>query len=208
MWRPWIGDYGGGITGKLQWQGNDSIPILGKALGKLSLDFEFYNWERKILGGVLNACGTQPPALELNGKDINETVISGSSENLQTTYTLTNKGNQDMPWTISKPFFSPVSVEPSQGSLNPGESTQVTVTVHSPGVLNRGTYTYRLEFNNEFQGAIGQSGLGSEDRNVRVTVVTADFPAPTLTTASRYTETTARLQWTYPADSQYPPGRL
>ncbi len=197
-WGLW-----GGITGKLQWKGNESIPILGKALEKLDLTFEFYNWERKILGGVLNACGSEPPALFLNGNDINEYVVSGAGGNLQTTYTLTNKGNQDMPWSIEKPAWSPVSLSSSEGTLNPGASTQVTVTVNSPGGLSVGTHTYRLEFNNEFQGAIGQSGLGSEDRNVRITVVTADFPAPTLTTASRYTETTAKFEWTYPADSYY-----
>ncbi|MCF8084643.1 MAG: SUMF1/EgtB/PvdO family nonheme iron enzyme [Deltaproteobacteria bacterium] len=166
-WGLW-----GGITGKLQWKGNDSIPILGKALGKLDLSFEFYNWDRKILGGVLNACGAEPPALFLSGNDINVTVVSGAGGNLQTIYTLTNKGDQDMPWSISKPAFSPVSVSPSEdGILSPGASTQLTVTVNSPGGLDLGSHTYRLEFNNDFQGAIGQSGLGSEDRNVRVTVV-------------------------------------
>ena len=172
-WGLW-----GGITGKLEWKGNDGIPILGKALKKLDLSFEFYNWDRKFYGGVLNACGAEPPALELTGNDIDETVISGSGGNLQTTYTLTNKGNQDMPWSIEKPPFSPVSVTPSTGSLVPGGSTHVTVTVNSPGALDPGTHTYCLNFNNDFEGAIGQSGLGSQDRNVRVTVVTPDFPAP------------------------------
>ena len=176
---------------------------MGKALGTLNLSFEFYNWDRKLLGGVLNACGAEPPVLDLDGEDIAESVTSGGSGNLQTTYTLTNKGNQNMPWSIDKPAFSPVSVAPSQGSLGPGVSTRVAVTVNSPGALGLGTHTYRLDFKNEFEGAIGQSGLGSTDRNVRVDVVPENFPAPVLTTAVRYTETTARLQWTYPAASRH-----
>ena len=197
-WGLW-----GGITGKLQWKGEKSTPILGKALGEMDLTYEFYNWDRKILGGVLNGCGDAPPALGLTGKDISKNVILGSGGNLQTTYTLGNLGNQDMPWSISKPAFSPVSVTPLKGTLSPGATKQVTVTVNSPGALNLGSHTYRLVFNNEFEGPIGQSGLGSQDRNVRVTVLPEALPAPTLTVASRYTETTAMFEWTFPAASQH-----
>ena len=195
-WGLW-----GGISADFQWRGNDSIPILGSALGELNLSFQFFDWNRKVLGGVLNGCDSEPPALALDGEDIDQSIVLGSSENLQTTYTLSNIGNQAMPWSIDKPAFSPVSVEPAEGNLDPGASTQVAVTVNSPGALDPGTYTYRLDFNNDFEGSIGQSGLGSVDRNVRVEVLPEGFPAPTLGTAQRYTDTTAKLEWTYPEDS-------
>ncbi|MFP4429091.1 MAG: SUMF1/EgtB/PvdO family nonheme iron enzyme [Desulfovermiculus sp.] len=197
-WGLWLG-----IGAHLQWDGNDDIPVIGTALGKLDMQFQFFDLDRKVYGGVLNACGSEPPALALEGQDIDQSIIHGSGDNLQTTYTLSNEGNQDMPWSVDKPAYSPVSVDPSEGNLDPGESVQVEVTVNSPGALDPGEHTYRLDFNNDFKGPIGQSGLGSTDRYVRVSVVLEDFPAPTLTKADRYTETTAKLEWSYPEDSAH-----
>ncbi len=163
-WGLWCG-----INANLQWSGNENVPILGNALAELSLSFQFYHWNRKVTGGVLNPCD-EPPRLDVQGSDINQTILHGTSENLQTTYTLSNFGEQDMPWRVT-PSSTRIHVHPGSGNLEPGESVEVNVSVLDTHTLGLGTHNYRLDFINDFQGPIGQSGLGSTDRTIIVSVI-------------------------------------
>lgn len=62
-------------------------------------------------------------------------------------YTLTNSGGGALAWNVAK-SQAWVQVSPSSGSLNAGESTQVTVSVENTNTMTPGTYTDTLQFVN------------------------------------------------------------
>ncbi len=82
------------------------------------------------------------------------------------TYRLTNTGNANLQWraTVNKPWID--LSNPSQGTLQPDGSVEVTLTVDQEAVGNFtvGTYSALAKFDNL------TNDMGSTDRDVRLTV--------------------------------------
>ncbi len=79
-------------------------------------------------------------------------------------YQLSNTGTQPMNWTASK-TAAWVSLSQTSGSLNPGQSTTVDVSINSSAnSLAAGTYNDTVSFNN------ATSGVGNTTRAVTLTV--------------------------------------
>jgi uncharacterized repeat protein (TIGR02543 family) len=145
-------------------------------------DYSFSSWSGSVTGT------TNPVSLTINGNKTvtaNFTVIPGSlsvtpSSGLTSTgkqggpfdpvsqdYTLQNTGGTPINWTVSK-GKSWVSLSSSSGSLTPGASTTVTVSINGgSGLLGVGSYSDLVRYVN------ATNGKGNASRSVALSVGTA-----------------------------------
>ena len=105
-------------------------------------------------------------------------------------YTLQNTGSLSLNWTASK-TASWVTLSSSSGSLTPGGSVSVTVSINSgANSLAAGSYSDTVSFTNT------TNGNGNTTRGVALTVNTLILNAPGSLTATQVSGPAVRLNWT------------
>ncbi len=104
-------------------------------------------------------------------------------------YTLSNTGSLSLNWTASK-TASWVTLSSASGSLAPGGSANVTVSINTnANGLAGGSYSDTVSFVNT------SNGTGNTTRPVSLTVTAVILNAPTSLVATQLTSTSVRLNW-------------
>jgi subtilisin family serine protease len=105
------------------------------------------------------------------------------------TYTLQNAGGTTINWTASK-SAAWTTLSAASGSLTPGGSTPVTVSINSgANSLAAGNYSDTVSFSNT------SNGNGNTTRPVALTVNAVILNAPTSLVATQLTSSSVRLNW-------------
>ena len=152
-----------------------------------------------LYGGVeLNTCDgyVTPPILSIAGDDIVASQPLGETLMLRTDYTLSNIGEKPLPWSVGlQDADKDVWISTRSGELQAGDEVSVAVYIDDSASLPLGTYRNLIQFQNNYSGALNQSHLGSQEREVVINVLAPSFPEPSITSATRVAGDAVKVTW-------------
>lgn len=147
---------------------------------------------------VLNNCNEITGAhLIVEGDSLFSTINLGDPIGISTTLTVRNDGDEQLNWNTSN-VPSEVTVSPSQGELNPGESEVVQMSVATTG-LSVGNYFKEVFFYNE--GSAGSDlpdeEFGNTYKAIDITVLGTITDTPLVTSATSSSVGRVDLIWDF-----------
>jgi hypothetical protein len=142
--------------------------------------------------------------LLVEGDTISATIDEGNPNNLATTLTITNTGDETLHWNTSG-IASEVLVTPSSGQLSPGGQEVVQMSV-ATATLPVGRYINSPFFYNEasLNSGLPDSQFGNTYKTIDITVKGTIVDVPTITLVTSGSVGAASLHWDFSPSSDHP----
>ncbi len=152
---------------------------------------------------ILNSC-EQPSYLAVEGDGILQTIDYGDPNGLSSALTITNDGEEVLNWNTSG-VPAEVTVFPSYGELDPGESEAVQMSVATYG-LPVGRYFKEIFFYNEDSvgSDLPDEKFGNTYKSIDIAVLGAITDTPSITSATSTSVGKVDLAWNFTQSGSEP----
>lgn len=156
----------------------------------VTLEEPLFEWN------IFNTCA-QPAYLAVDGEGVVKTIDYGDSNGQSTVLTISNDGDEVLNWNTSG-IPAEVTVSPSQGELDPGESEVVQMSVATAD-LSVGKYSKEVFFYNE--NSVGSDlpdeEFGNTYKTIDISVLGSIIDSPSITSATSTSVGNVDLAWDF-----------